>query len=168
MKTYLRFIIVFIVAAAILFAVYLLKRATEPQSAVISRERARAYASRDEDRMKNDPVYAVKLQDTLALLDFRLAAAYNSENTPDKAIAVLRSLISDEESKNRGGIPRRSRSYMKEADYYDALKESFELKRDPDEVNKALDRRMQLMSKALESARTERSDEGKFVGTSPE
>jgi hypothetical protein len=167
-KTYLRFIVLFVVAAAILFVIYLVRQATEPQSALIARERNRVYVSRDNDRMKNDPAYAGYLVDQLAFLDHRLAVAYNEENHPDKAIAILRRLIDDEEAKEKGGLRRRSLSYTNEANYFETLQASFDLKHDEAEVIKALDRRIQLMAKARELGRTEKSEEGKFVGTQSE
>jgi hypothetical protein len=167
MKTYLRLTILAAVSAAILLAVfYLVRQATVPQSSIIEKERNRLYASRDLNRLANDPVYAVELEDKLALLDYWRAAAYNAEKKPDKAIAILQRLINDEEAGEKGGIPRRSRSYMHEADYYEALKGSFELKHDPAEVNKALDRYTQLKAKAAELKKLESREDGKYVGTS--
>ncbi len=165
MKTYLRLIILFAVAAAALLVVYLVRRATEPQSAIIARERDRVYAARDVDRMKNDAVYAAKVEDTLAFLDYRLAVACNAENKPDRAIDILQRLIGDEEAREKGGIPRRSRSYLQEANYYEALKESFALTHDEAEANKALDRYTQLMTKAMESRKLESREEGRSVGS---
>jgi hypothetical protein len=165
MKTYLRLIILFAVAAAALLVMYLVRQATEPQSAIIARERDRVYAARDGDRMKNDAVYAAKVEDTLALLDYRLAVACNAENKPDRAIDILQRLIGDEEAKEKGGIPRRSRSYLQEANYYEALKESFALTHDEAGVNKALDRYTQLMTKAMESRKLESREEGRSVGS---
>jgi len=165
MKTYLRLTILVAVSAAILLAVYLVRQATVPQSVIIAKERNRLYASRDKKRMANDPVYAGELEDKLALLDYWMAVAYNDENKPDKAIAILQRLINDEEAREKGGIPRRSRSYMHEANYYEVLKESFELKHEVAEVNRSLDRYTQLKIKAAELRRLERREDGKYVGT---
>ncbi len=165
MKIYLRLLILFAAAAAVLFVVYLVRQAKAPQSAIIARERNRVYSSRETDRMKNDPLYASKLQEQLALLDYRLAVAYNTENDPDKAIAVLQRLIAEEEAGETSGIPRRSRSYMLEADYYEALKESYELKHDAADVNKALDRYAELRTKASELRRLESRAEGRSMGS---
>ncbi len=165
MRTYLRLTILVAVFAAILLAVYLVRQASVPQSAIIARERDRIYASRDTTRMANDPVYAGELADKLALLDYWMAVAYNSEKKPDKAIAILQRLINDEEAREKGSIPRRSRSYMHEANYYEALKESYELKHDMAEVNTSLDRYTQLKIKAAELRRLESMEDGKYVGT---
>jgi hypothetical protein len=165
MKTYLRLTVLVAVFAAILFAVYLVRQATVPQSAIIAKERNRLYASRDKKRMVNDPIYAGELEDKLALLDYWMAVAYNDEKKPDKAIAILQRLINDEEARDKDSIPRRSRSYMHEANYYEALKESFELKHEMAEVNKALDRYTQLKIKAAELRRLESRDDGKYVGS---
>ena len=165
MKTYLRLTIVVAVAAAIVLAVYLVRQAAVPQSAVIAKERKRVYASRDEKRIANDPVYAGEVEDKLALLDYWLAVAYNDENNPDKAIAILQRLISEEEAGEKSGIPRRSRSYMHEANYYEALKQSYELKHEVAEVNRSLDRYTQLKIKAAELKRLESREDGNYVGT---
>lgn len=165
MKSYLRLTIVVAVFAAILLAVYLVRQAAVPQSAIIAKERKRVYTSRDVKRMANDPVYAGELEDKLALLDYWMAVAYNDENSPDKAIAILQRLINDEEAGEKSGIPRRSRSYMHEANYYEALKQSFELKHDVAEVNRSLDRYTQLKIKAAELKSLESREDGKYVGT---
>ncbi len=164
MKTYLRLTILVAVFAAILIAVYLVRQATVPQSAIIAKERNRLYESRDKMRLANDPVYAAELEDKLALLDYWMAVAYNEENKPDKAIVILQRLITDEEARGKGSMPRRSRSYMHEASYYEALKESFELKNEGAEVNKALDCYTQLKTKAAELKRLESTEDGKYVG----
>ena len=163
MKSYLRWVVLLGVAAAILLVVYVAQQSTVPQSAIIAKERNRIYASRDKNRA-NDPVYAGELEDKLALLDYWTALAYNDENTPDKAVVILQRLISSEESRGKDGMPRRSRSYLHEANYYEALKESFELKHEVAEVNKALDRYTQLKTKATELRRIESGEEGKYVG----
>lgn len=166
MKSYLRLAVLFGVAAAILLAVYVARRATVPQSAVIAKERNRIYDSRDKKRMANDPIYAGELENKLALLDYWMAVAYNDENKPDKAVVILQRLIHDEEAGKQGGIPRRSRSYLREAGYYEALKESYELKHDAAEVKRALDRYTQLKIKAAELKSLESREEGKYVGPS--
>jgi hypothetical protein len=165
MKTYLRLTILVVVSAAILLAVHLVRQATVPQSAIIAKERNRLYASRDKKRAADDPVYAGELEDKLALLDYWMAAAYNDEHKPDKAITILQRLINDEEAREKGSIPRRSRSYMHEANYYEALKVSFELKHEMAEVNKSLDRYTQLKIKAAELKRLESREDGKYVGS---
>ena len=165
MKIYLRLTILVAVFAAILLAVYLVRQAAVPQSAIIAKERNTLYASRDKERMANDPIYAGELEDKLALLDYWMAVAYNGENKPDQAIAILQRLINDEEARGKGGMPRRSRSYMHEANYYEALKGSFELKQEAAEVNKALDRYTQLKIKAAELKKLESREDGKSVGS---
>ncbi len=164
MKTYVRIVLFVAVASAVVLAFHAARRATEPQSAVIDREIDSFSASRDKDRMQRDPIYAAQVREKKALLDYRLAVAYNRENKPDKAIEILHRLIREEESTEKSGIPRRSRSYMKEADYYEALKESYELKKEPSEVNRALDRYAQLRTKAMELRRLESSEDGRHVG----
>lgn len=166
MKTCQRLTILVAVAALIVFAVYLVRHATVPQSASIAKERNRLYASLDKKRMADDPVYAGELEDKLALLDYRMAVAYNNEKKPDKAIAILQRLINVEEARGKkGSIPRRSRSYLREADYYEALKQSFELKHEAAGANKSLDRYTQLKIKAAELRRLESREDGKYVGT---
>ncbi len=164
MKAYLRIFVFFIVAAAILIVLYLVRQTAEPQSAVIARERDRYYASQDQERMKKDPIYAIEVREKLAFLDYRQALACNAEHKPDQAIEILQRLINEEEAGEKSGIPRRSRSFMREADYYEALKESFELKNNAAEVNKALDHYAQLRTKASELRRLESREDGKHVG----
>ncbi len=164
MKTYVRIIIFLVVAAILTLAFYAARQATEPQSGIIARERERFSTSRDRDRMKSDPIYAAEVREKKSFLDYRLAVAYNTENKPDKAIEILKRLISEEEATGQNGIPRRSRSYMKEADYFEALKEAYELKNEPSEVNRALDRYAQLRTKAAALRRLESSEDGRHVG----
>ncbi len=114
--------------------------------------------------MENDPIYAVEFQDRLQMLDYRLALAYNSENSPDKAIAVLQRLIGDEEAKGEGRSARRSRSYLNEARYYEALKESFDLKHDGAAATQAAARSDELRARAAQLKKIESSEEGKSVG----
>ncbi len=164
MKFHVRVVVFVAVAAAIWLAIYLARHATGSLSDTVAGERARVSATLDQDRMKRDPVYASAVREELAMLDYRLAVALTAEHKPDRAIDILQRLISEEDSSGKGGIPRRSRSYMREADYYEALKEAFELKNDAAEVNKALDRYAQLRTKALELRRIESSEEGRYVG----
>jgi len=164
MKSYLRYAALFAVAVVILVGIYILRQATEPESAIIAKERGRLFDSRDKGRQEKDPVYARELEEKLDFLDYRLAVAYNAENQSGKAADVLRRLIRNEEAGERSGIPRRSRSYADEARYYEALKESFDLKHDQAEANKALDRSTELMMKAAELRRTEGREEGRHVG----
>jgi cell division protein FtsN len=165
MKTYLRLIVLFAVAVVVLLAVYLIRQATEPESAIIARERNKVYASRDRSRMEKDPLYAGELKDRLRFLDYRLAVTYNAENKPDKAIDVLKQLIKEEEATEKG-IPRHSRSYADEARYYETLKESYDLKHDEANAEKASAFRNELMAKAGERKKLESKEEGKHVGSS--
>ncbi len=164
MKAYLRYLLLLVVVAAVLLVVYAVRQATEPESAIIARERNNLVASRDESRAGKDPFYERDLQRKLDFLNFRLAVAYNAEQKPDKALEVLQRLIDKEEEKEKSGLPRRARSYTNEADYYEALKTSFDLKHDEAEANRALERRMQLLTKAAELSRLENREEGRTVG----
>jgi hypothetical protein len=131
---------------------------------IIAKERDQIYATRDKSRMEKDPLYARELQDKLQFLGSRLAVAYNAENRPDEAIAVLQQLISDEEVKGKTGILRRSRSYLNEAQYYEVLKESYDLKHDEGNAQKAAESREALLAKAAELRISESREEGKSVG----
>jgi FtsZ-interacting cell division protein ZipA len=168
MKSYLRFTVLFAGVAVVLLVLYLARQATEPESAIIAREKDRVFASRDKDRMQKDPVYAGEIEERMEFLDYQTAAAYNAEHNPDKAIPILQRLIDDEEAREKAGTPRRSRSYMKEADYYEALQGAYELKQDEAAASRALDRRTQLRTKAAELRKKENKEEGKYVGSSPE
>jgi hypothetical protein len=165
MKTYLRLIILFAAAVTVLSAVYLIRQATEPESAIIARERNKVYASRDRSRMEKDPLYAGELKTKLQFLDYRLAVTYNAENKPDMAIDILKQLIKEEEAEGKE-IPRRSRSYLDEARYYEALKESYDLMHDEANAEKAMAFRNELMARAGERKKLESKEEGKHVGSS--
>ncbi len=164
MKRYMRLIVFFIVAVAILFFIYVVKQTSAPESVIIAKERDQIYASRDKSRLEKDPPYARELQDKLQFLGFRLALAYNAENRPDEAITVLKQLISDEEEKGKTGILRRSRSYLNEAQYYGALKESYDLKHDEENAQKAAKSREDLLARATDLRIRENREEGKSVG----
>ncbi|HET6363781.1 MAG TPA: hypothetical protein VFG02_01925 [Nitrospirota bacterium] len=164
MRRYMRLMVFSIVAVAILFFIYVLKQTSAPESAIIAKERDQIYSSRDKSRLEKDPLYARELQDKLQFLGARLAVAYNAENRPDEAIAILQQLISDEEAKGKTGILRRSRSYVNEAQYYEVLKESYDLKHDEDNAQKATKSREDLLAKAAELRIRESREEGKSVG----
>ena len=164
MRKYTRLIVFFIVAVSILFFIYVVKQTTTPESVIITKERDEIYASRDKSRLEKDPLYARELQDKLQFLGYRLAVAYNAENRPDEAITVLKQLISDEEAKGKTGILRRSRSYLYEAQYYEVLKESYDLKHDENNAQKAAKSREDLLAKAAELRIRESREEGKSVG----
>jgi hypothetical protein len=163
-KRYMRLIVFFIVAVAILFFIYVVKQTSAPESVIIAKERDQIYASRDKSRMENDPPYARGLQDKLQFLGYRLAIAYNAENRPDEAITILKQLISDEEIKGEKGILRRSRSYLNEAQYYEVLKASYDLKHDEENAQRADKSREELLAKAADLRIRESREEGKSVG----
>lgn len=168
MKTYVKLIVLFAVIGVLLAGFLLFRQASAPESAIIAREKEKLSASLDKGRMEKDPVYAFEMQDRLQFLDFQMAVAYNKENKPDKAVPVLEKLISDEQAKNKGDIPRRSRSYQAEASYYEALQESCSLKHDQAGEERAINRRAQLRASAEQAKRRERAEEGKSVGASGE
>lgn len=154
----------FVIAVSILFFIYVVKQTSAPESNIIAKERDQIYASRDKSRLEKDPTYAREFQDKLQFLGYRLAVAYNAENRPDEAITVLKQLISDEEVKGKTGIFRRSRSYLNEAQYYEALKESYDLKHDEENAQKAAKSREDLLAKAADLRIRESREEGKSVG----
>ncbi len=164
MKTYLKTAAVLVIAGVIVLILFLMKEASSPESAIIGGERKKLADSIDKNRAENDPIYARQVEEKLQFLDYRQAIAYNSENKPDKAIAVLKSLISNEEAKPQRGITRRSRSYANEARYYEALAASFELKHDDDGAKKATRNREELLAKASELRKREEREEGRSVG----
>lgn len=168
MKTYLRIAVLSVVAAAVLFTAYLVRQASAPQSAIVAMERYKVYASRDKGRMESDRLYALDIQEKLDFLDYRLAVACNEEDKPDEAITVLQKLINNEEAKGKNGAPRRARSYLNEARYYEALKESYDLKHDEAGGKTAAEKRAELMTMAAEAGKRESSEEGKSVGSSGE
>ncbi len=164
MKTYVRIILLFVVVALIVLIFTLFRQATAPESAIIAKERIRVAAEEDKGRMQKDPVYAFEIGSRLRFLDYRIAQAYNNENEPDKAISLLQQLISSEETTGKSSIPRRSRSYQDEARYYEALEQAYVLKHDEAGAERANQRRLEAIARAIESGRKERREEGKSVG----
>jgi hypothetical protein len=163
MRKYSRLAVLFLVAAVVLLLFNLFRQAAAPESAIIEREKERFVESFDKVRAEKDAVYAREFKETTRYLDYRTAVAYNKENKPDKAIAILQQLIKDEAAGDSGKA-RRSRSYQNEARYYDTLQISYSLKHVPEEAVRAWEQRDRLMAEAEEAKRRERLEEGKSVG----
>lgn len=163
MKRYLRPVIFFAIAAAIILGVYLSQTALAPMSSMIAKERSGLARSRDEVRAGKDPAYARSIEEKLHILGYRLAMAYNAENKPDKAIAVLQQLIDEERAKEKSGVQRNSRSYLNEARYYEAMAESYDLKKDENSANMARNDRIKLLGKASEMRKQESKEEGRTM-----
>ena len=162
MKAYVKITVLFIVVAAVLLVFYLMRESSKPESAIIAAERANLVHTKDIKRAEQDPVYAASLESKLRFLDYRQAVAYNSENRPDDAIVLLLRIIK-EESRLKDGIPRRSRSYTAEAQYYESLATSYQLKKDSDAENKAMQNREELLARAAETKKIEDLAEGKSI-----
>lgn len=162
MKSYAKIALLFIGVAAIVLVLYVTKETSQPESGIIAEERARLARSKDNRRAEQDPLYAINFENNLRYTDYRLAVAYNSENRPDDAIAILERIIKDE-SQEKNGILRRSRSYATVARYYEALAKSFELKKEPDLMNKAMQSREEMLAKAAELRKKEDLAEGKSI-----
>ena len=165
MKTYMKITILFVVVALIVFAVYAMRRVSAPESAIIAHERDAMYAARDKNRMEKDENYAVEIRDRLQFLDQRIAAAYIAENNPDAAIAVIQKLIFEEEVHAKIGTARRSRSYVNEMHFYEALQNAYELKKDDAGAQEAKEAYDALQLKAAEAKKRESMEEGKHVGS---
>ncbi len=168
MKTFFRLLIVFVIAAVVAVVIQAVKRASEPQSAIIAQERNKLSGSIDKSRAEKDPAYAREMGDKLRFLDYRTALAYNSENKPDEAIAILQKLINGEQARGAGGGQRYSRSYFDEARYYDAIKESYELKNDAVAAQNAAEMRKKLLAQGEELSRREAQEEGESLGSAGE
>ncbi len=164
MKFYGKVAAFFISAGVIVFFLLLMKEASKTESVIISGERKRLADSVDKSRADTDAVYARTIDEKLSFLDYRLAIAFNTENKPDEAIAVLKKLISAEEGKALHGLKRRSRSYFNEAEYYEVLIESFEIKKDEAGARTAVQNREELLRKASELKKSEEREEGRSVG----
>jgi predicted Zn-dependent protease len=162
LKAYIKMTVFFIFAVAVLLVLYFMRESSKPESAIIAAERANLVHTKDTKRAEQDPVYAASLESKLRFLDYRQAVAYNSENRPDDAIVILLRIIRDE-SQLREGVPRRSRSYTAEAQYYEALASSYELKKDNDAAEKAMQRREELLARAAETRKIEELAEGKSI-----
>jgi hypothetical protein len=163
MKLYLKIAALVITAGGVFLFLLLIKEASKPESAIILDERKKIADSMDKNRAEKDPIYSRTMETKLHFLDYRLAAAYNAENKPDAAIAVLRTLISSEEAKAQRDLPRRSRSYADEARYYEMLIESLEIKKDEAGVKKAVQEREELLVKASELEGREEREEGRSI-----
>jgi hypothetical protein len=163
MKPYRKLAVLFAVAATVVIAVYLARTALAPMSAMIAKERNNLARSVDQDRALRDPAYTHAVEEKLHILGYRLAMAYNAENKPDKAIEVLRKLIDDERAREKIGAQRNSRSYLNESRYYEAMAESYELKEDENNANRARHERIKLLSKASELRKQENREEGRTV-----
>ncbi len=164
MKQYLKIAALIVSAGAVVLFLLLIREASKSESAIILDERKKLADSMDRNRAATDPIYSRTMETKLQFLDFRLAVAYNTENKPDEAIAVLRTLISGEEATEHGGVPRRSRSYIREARYYETLIESFRIKNDEAGIRKAEQVREELLEKASELEHREEREEGRSLG----
>ncbi len=164
MKPYIKITVLFIVAAAALLLFIFMKESSKPESAIIAAERSELAREKDNKKAEQDPVYASDFESKLRFFDYQQAVAYNSENRPDDAISVLQRIIY-EESQQKNGIPRRSRSYTAEALYYEALATSYELKKDPAAAKKAMNSREELLAKATEIRKIENLAEGKSINS---
>ena len=162
MKLYMKIAALFVGIAAVVLVLYLMKGTSKPESNIIEEERARFSRSKDNNRARQDLLYTTSFENKLRFIDYRLAVVYNSENRPDDAIAILERIIS-EESKEKNGIPLRSRNYTAAAQYYEALARSYELKQDPDNMKKAMQDRENMLTLALESRKKENLAEGKKI-----
>jgi len=167
MKQYIRLIALFVIVAGLVIVFYAARQATAPESAIIAQERDRWTAGFDEVRAGRDPVYATEFQNRAAFLEYRVALALIKEGDPDRAIPVLQKLIEQEEASAQGGS-RRFRSLQKEASYYEALAQAYELKHDAGSVQQAVEARSAVLARADDAKRKERQEEGKWVGRSGE
>jgi hypothetical protein len=163
MKVYLKIAALAGIAVAVVLVPYLLREAPKPGSSLIILEREKLARSKDEARAGKDLFYARDFEEKLQSLDYRLAVAYNSENRPDEAIVTLERLIKGEETRQRGGLPRSSRSYLNAARYYEALTASYELKKDDGNAKKAARLRGEMLETAAERRKREEQGEGKFI-----
>ncbi len=164
MRKYLRLMVFFAVVVVILVAVNMVRQTTAPESVIIARERDKMQDSRDKQRLEGDPLYVRQFQDKIHFLEYRLAIAYNAENRPDEAIAILQRLIGDEESQRKTADVRLPQSYLNEAQYYEVMKESYDIKHDGDKAQKAAKSREDLLVTAAELRERESKEEGKSVG----
>lgn len=164
MKSYLKIAALCIAVVAVALILYFMKETSKPESGIIAEERATFARSKDNRRAGQDLLYATSFENKLRFIDYRLAVAYNSENRPDDAIAILQRIIK-EESQEDNGIPRRSQNYAAAAQYYEALARSYELKQEPDNVKMAMQSRGEMLSAARESKKKEDLEEGKLLNT---
>ncbi len=165
MKIFIRIVIVLGIVAALAIVYSITMQTVAPESSIIASERNRMMATFDKTRAARDPAYAVEFEDKAAFLEYRMAIALMKEDDPDRAVPVLQNLIKQEEASGSKGT-RRSRSLEKEAGYYEALAQAYDMKHDAAAVQKAADTKTSLMAKAEEARRKERLEEGKWIGRS--
>ena len=157
-------VVFLLLAAAAATALFLYWPAAAPSdSRSIAFEKSRLAGSLDQARVANDPVYARKFEMKLKDLDYLLAKAFIRENDPDAAIAVLQKLISDEVAGSNGLARRRYRSWMDEARYYEALRQSNRLKRENAEAERADQRRGEILARAQAAKNEEQLEEGRSI-----
>jgi hypothetical protein len=164
MKFYMKIAAFLITAGVAIFLVLMMKEASKSESLIIAGERKKLADSIDKNRAAKDPAYSRNVEEKLRFLDYRLAIAFNTEKRPDQAIAVLNKLISSEEAKSQHGLPRRARSYYNEAEYYEVLIESLEIKKDEAGVREAERNRDELQRMASGLKKLEERAEGRSVG----
>ncbi len=168
MKQYGRVVVLFAVVVVLLLVFYVFRQASAPESSIIAAEKKKVAASFDKERVEKDPVQAAEFREKMAFLDLQQALAYLKENKPGDAEAMLQKLISDEQGKSKGSIPRRAVSYQQEARYYEVLQQAYSMKHDEAGAERAGDQRSQLMARADAARKSERLSEGKSVGVNGE
>lgn len=160
MKIYLKVSILFAIVAAVVFALYLIKGSSKPESAFIAEEREKFVFSKDNKGTVNDQISDRAFEDKVKSIDIRLANAYIAEKKPDEAIKILERLIK-EESRHEEGNPKRSRSYLDQAAYYEMLVNVYTLKNDTVAAGRAAHSREEMLAKAEELRKKEDLAEGK-------
>jgi hypothetical protein len=165
MKTYVRITILSVLLVLTMLAVYMMRRVSAPESAIIAHERDAIYAARDKNRMEKDPTYAIEMRERLQFLDLRTAAAHIAENNPDEAIAIIQKLIAEEEAHAKVSIGGRSRTYVNEVRFYEMLMDAYELKKDEAGAQKAKEAHDALLLKAKrrESGKAGKKEAGRIA-----
>ena len=114
--------------------------------------------SLDESKFPKDYQYRTMFESKSKDFQISLALAYNRENNPDDAIVIIEELIKqnrDPQYRLFGRLmPRGSWVYKFDANYYEMLANAFDLKKDNDSRDKALNNKYQALAqeKRLSSA----------------
>lgn len=163
MRRYRRIILLFAAAVAVIGITHVVRVLTEPVSSLIAKERDKLARSSWEEGEEKGSAAAERLRARLELLDVQLAAAYNEEGRPAKAVAVLENLIKAEKAKGAPDGTRSSRSFRNEARYHEMMIAACVQLKDDVCAERALHRRLDALSRAEDRKRLEMLGEGRSI-----
>ncbi len=149
--------IVLVLAAVVGGAGYLLYKALIPKSTTMYEQYQEYIATIDQARYQANAGYRWGVDEELRTRQAALAAAYNADKKPDKAIALLEGLI---ESMNKQQyvltkkVRRNSGQVELVAIYYSRLADSYALKHDEEKKAWALQKSSEYKAEAAKLAKS--------------